>query len=41
MKDEQNILQLPIPLCASRTDKDCKVLIQCHGLYAYVERFFP
>jgi len=31
MIDEQNILQLPIPLNASRTDKDCTVLLQRYG----------
>jgi len=31
MKDGQTILQLAIPLNASRTDKDCKVLLQRYG----------
>jgi len=31
MIDGQNILQLAIPLNASRTDKNCTVLLQCYG----------
>jgi len=31
MKDGQNILQLAMPLNASRTDKDCTVLFQRYG----------
>jgi len=31
MMDEQNILQLAIPLNASRTYKDCIVFIQRYG----------
>jgi len=42
MKDGQHILQLAIPLNASRTDKDCTDK-DCNvmALYANVERFFP
>jgi len=31
MKDGQNILQLAIPLNASRTDKGCTFLVQRYG----------
>jgi len=31
MMDGQNILQLAIPLKASRTDKDCTILLQRYG----------
>jgi len=31
MKDGQNILQRAIPLNASKTDKDCTVLLQRYG----------
>jgi len=35
MKDGQNILQLAIPLNASRTDEDCTVLLQRYGCLCY------
>jgi len=31
MRDGQNILQLATPVNASRTDKDCTVLLQHYG----------
>jgi len=41
MKDVQNILQLAIPLNASRTDKDCTVLLQRYGSLCWSGSIFP
>jgi len=40
MKDRQNILQLAIPLNASRTDKDCTVLLQSYGSFCWYGTIF-
>jgi len=40
MKDRQNILQLAIPLNASRTDKDCTVLLQRFGSFCLFGTIF-
>ena len=37
----QSSFQLAMRLNAQRTDKYCTVLLQRHGSYANVERFFP
>jgi len=40
MIDGQNILQLAIPLNASRADKDCTVLLQRYGSVLIWNNFF-